>query len=133
MVNNKHILIYQNINRIKDILSNNGRTFIVNKNWLKVTIAFSLTVAILARLCFSCSQVSALSIGKPSSPGDYYGPNSGFGYGSTTVTLSTIPSPPIIPSEPTSKIIVPWWGWLIMGVSFLITVLVMWRRDSTKH
>ena len=123
---------FKNINIVIASLRNNGSAFIANKSWLKITIAFGLTLVILAGLCFSTSSVIAGSINKASSPGYYYDP--GFGYGSTTTNISChLPLHIVTTSEPTSKFTFPWWGWPIIGISFLITVLVMWRRDSNKR
>jgi hypothetical protein len=124
--------MFKHIKRIMKGLGNSVRAFITDKGWTKVTIAFVLTLVILAGLCFASSPVRAISIGKLSPPIYYYGP--GFGYGSTTTIVSTTPSTAITPSEPTSKFTFPWWVWLTVGLlSFSITVLVMWRRGANKH
>jgi hypothetical protein len=122
---------YKNINIVIASFRNSGSAFIANKGWLKITIAFGLTLVILAGLCFSTSSVTAGSINKASSPGYYYDP--GFGYGSTTTIFPATSPTTVTTSEPTSKFTFPWWGWTIIGISFLITVLVMWRRDSNKR
>lgn len=122
----------KNINRIMNGLGNCGRAFIADQGWIKVTIVFGLTLAILAGLCLASSPIRAISMGKTGSPGFYDGP--GFGYGSTTATVSTTTSLPVTPSDTTSKFTFPWWVWLTAGVlSSSITILVMWRRGSNKH